>query len=81
MKHKPKYALCIKSNDNNLLHIIKIDDLKSSMYASYQIVLSAKDEAAAFAAVADIVLQFCSTGQEITVGTFKEWLMNSRWRL
>ena len=71
-----KYALCVKTEDKNLMHILAADELKSPLYAAYAVIATANDEAAAFAVVADFVQKFCDTGQALKPDAFKKWLEN-----
>ena len=73
-----KYALCIKPDDKNLLHIVEKSELVSPLYGAYQVVATAKNEFAAIEMTADFVQRFCDTGAVLKPDSFKAWILGER---
>jgi len=72
------YALCVKPNDNNLLHIIQESHLIKACYrnTSYHVVAIAQSEEEAFAVVADFVRAFCVLKgiENLRAAEFAKWI-------
>jgi len=69
-----EYCLCIKTNDKNLLHIIRRRDMHLAVYASLRVVAEAKDETEAFAMVAALVQEYCDIHGKLDFLGFRAWL-------
>lgn len=72
------YCLCIKPNDDNLLHIIQESHLAKLCYSNtaYHVVATAQSEAEAFEAVADFVRAFCALQgiENLRAAEFAAWI-------
>jgi len=72
------YCLCIKPEDDNLLHIIQESHLNKACYrnSAYQVVATAQSEAEAVQAAADFVLAFCALhgAEDLRAATFAAWI-------
>jgi len=69
-----KFCLCIKPNDNNLLHIVARKDLKRKVYRAYRVIATVKDETAAHAAVAGLVQDYCDAHGYNDFSHFADWI-------
>ncbi|MCL2376316.1 MAG: hypothetical protein FWC76_02855 [Defluviitaleaceae bacterium] len=70
-----EYCLCIKPDDNNLLHIISQDHMHKAAYATYKIVKTVFDEMDAFTEAAALVQMFCDAHGDADFSNFKAWLV------
>ncbi|MCL2854651.1 MAG: hypothetical protein FWE21_03435 [Defluviitaleaceae bacterium] len=77
-----EYCLCLRKDDNNLLHIIQADELAKPFYSGFRTIKRADDKEEAFEAVANMVSKFCKTfwkkGQNPDFTRFKAWAWQVR---
>jgi len=77
-----RHCLCLRKNDNNLLHILTLEELDKPFYSDFRPIKQTKDEEEAFEAVKEMVKDFCKPfwdkGQAPDFQKFKSWAWKGR---